>query len=196
MQQKNPDPSPPQADPTGRPHDLEGSSRRGFLYNVFAGVIGLVALAVPLTVGLVTFFAPLRRRSEGTLVRVASVADIPPDGIPRRFPVVARRRDAWSLYPPEPIGAVFLRRTSEDAPPEAVSSICPHLGCAVDFRDNLGRYLCPCHNSTWTADGSRVEPASSPSPRDLDELKVEVKRGQVWVDYQKFRNGISEQVPV
>ena len=188
--------SPTESQQQRPPHEGAAATRRGFLYNTAAAIIGFIALAIPLAAGLVTFFAPLGRRAKGNRVRVASLDDIPPDGIPRRFPViVSRRRDAWNVYPPEAIGAVFLRRTSENAPPEAVTSVCPHLGCAVDFRGSLGYYLCPCHNSSWLPDGTRVDPASSPSPRDLDELKVEVRDGQVWVDYQKFRSGISEQVP-
>lgn len=171
-------------------------SRRSFAIRFLAAIVGLVAVVVPCAAGLVTFFAPLRKRSQGDLVRVAAVEDIPPDGVPRRFAVVAERRDAWNVYPREPIGAVFLRRTSEDAQPEAFSSVCPHLGCAVDFRTQLGRYQCPCHNSTWRYDGTRTNPETSPAPRDLDALEVEVKDGQVWVNYQRFRSGISEQVPV
>jgi Rieske Fe-S protein len=158
--------------------------------------VGLVAVVVPSVAGLITFLAPLGRRAKGTLIRVAAVDDIPADGIPRRFSVVAERRDAWNRYPREPIGAVFLRRASADGRIEAVSSVCPHLGCAVDFRTKLGRYQCPCHNSTWHADGTRINPDASPSPRDLDGLQIEVKEGQVWVNYERFKSGTAEQVPV
>jgi Rieske Fe-S protein len=171
-----------------------GVKRRSFLYTLSASIVGAVAVVVPFAAGLVTFFAPLGRRSKGSQVRVCAIEDIPPDGIPRRFPVIAGRRDAWNVYPPKPIGAVFLRRTGSDALPQAVSSVCPHLGCAVDFRMQLGRYQCPCHNSAWQPDGSRIDPSTSPSPRDLDGLKVEVRDGQVWVDYQRFKSGVAEQV--
>jgi menaquinol-cytochrome c reductase iron-sulfur subunit len=126
--------------------------------------VGLVAVVVPSVAGLITFFAPLGRRKKGALIRVASVDDIPADGVPRRFSVVAERRDAWNRYPREPIGAVFLRRASADGRIEAVSSVCPHLGCAVDFH--------------------------------LDGLQIEVKEGQVWVNYERFKSGTAEQVPV
>ncbi len=182
-------------------HDSDagsGDPRRGFFAQVASIVVGGFVGLVPLVSGLVVFFDPLgRRRSQGGKpLRVASLDAVPADGLPHRFPVIDTRWDKWSKYPPQPIGAVYLRRQSEDEPPQAVSAVCPHLGCAVDFKADQALYQCPCHNSSWTPDAVRVRPESCPSPRDLDELEVEIRNdNEVWVRYQRFRSGIAKKIP-
>jgi len=174
-------------------------SRRGIMGGVMALITSAVAILAPLGAGVYSFFAPLtRKKNDGDvkMIPIASLAEVPPDGVPRRFVVIDEREDAWSRYPPAPIGAVFLRRTSEEEPPRAVSAECPHLGCAVDFRLALARYRCPCHNSAWEPDGERVDPEKSPSPRSLDELPVEVRDGMVLVGFQRFRNAVETQQPI
>lgn len=175
----------------------EGEVRRSFAVRAGAAVIGLLVGVVPLAAGLLVFLDPLRRKKAeaGKWVQIASLEAIPPDGVPRRFAVIDTRVDAWNLYPPEPIGAVFVSRDSADAPLKAFSSVCPHLGCSVDFKPAKHEFLCPCHNSVWKIDGARLDPEHCPAPRDLDELKVEVRSGdEVWVNYEKFRGGIEKKI--
>jgi menaquinol-cytochrome c reductase iron-sulfur subunit len=177
--------------PTERP-------RRNFMVEFFAGALGAALGVVPLFAGLAVFLDPLRRKKAqgGKPIRVASLEAVPPDGQPHRFPVIDVRQDAWSTYPPQPIGAVYLRRESEGEPPKAYSAICPHLGCSVGFKEDRQQYQCPCHNSTWTIDAERLDPAHCPAPRDLDELKVEIRNdNEIWVMYQRFRSGISAKIP-
>lgn len=182
-------------DPVSTPAN-EPQDRRSFFARAAASVVGLVVGMVPIVSGLVVFFDPLARKSRGgQFVRITTLAAVPPDGQPRRFPVIAERADAWSHYPPEPIGSVYLRRTEKFAVPEAFTTVCPHLGCAVNFQPGRGQYLCPCHNSVFGVDGLRIDPAATPSPRDLDSLAVEIRNGQeVWVDYRRFVGGIREKV--
>jgi len=78
----------------------------------------------------------------------------------------------------------------------AISAVCTHLGCTVraealsqpQVRDVEGsplrlthRYLCPCHGSRYTGDGSAV---SGPAPRPLAwyHLSVSPDDGQLVVD--------------
>src|SRR5438093_9155282 len=128
-------------------------SRRDFFRGILASIIGAVLGLVPLGAGLVVLLDPLRRRtSDSGAVRVASLEALPADGIPRKFPVLATRVDAWNKFSEVPIGAVYLRRTS-DGQVQAFNVVCPHAGCYVDFLPERGRYLCPCHNSTFTVAG-------------------------------------------
>ena len=170
------------------------ASRRRFLTTLAATCAGAAAAVVPLLGGLWVFLNPLRGKSSGRKVRITSLASLPADGQPHRFPVVAEREDAWSKYPPEPVGFVYLRRTSTDETPTAFSSVCPHLGCVVDFQPQRQRYQCPCHNSAFYIDGKRVAPESSPSPRDLDALAVTIEGGDVWITYQRFRTATGKQI--
>jgi menaquinol-cytochrome c reductase iron-sulfur subunit len=180
-----------------------GEDRRGFVA-IAAGAIGAIVAAVPVLAGLRMFADPLTRTpkkkakddvtTEDGKIRVTTLDAIPEIGKVYRFPVIMTREDKWNLYPPGPVGAVFLRRTSADpnVKPVAFTSVCPHLGCSVDIKGET--FKCPCHNSTWTINGERINPESCPSPRDLDALEVDVKGNEVFVAYKRFRGGIEEQV--
>jgi Rieske Fe-S protein len=178
-----------------------GEDRRGFVA-IAAGAVGAIVAAVPVLAGLRVFADPLTRTpkkkatedvtTEDGKIRVTTLDAIPQVGKVYRFAVILTREDKWNLYPPGPVGAVFLRRTNGEKPPVAFTSVCPHLGCSVDIKGDT--FKCPCHNSTWTIDGVRINPESCPSPRDLDELEVEVRGNDVFVGYKRFRGGIEEKV--
>jgi Rieske Fe-S protein len=128
------------------------------------------------------------------MVRVTTLEALPDDGIPRKFPVLATRVDAWNKFSQAAIGAVYLRRTAE-AQVQALNVVCPHAGCFVDFLPERGTYLCPCHNSTFAVTGRIGDPAS-PAARGLDTLDVEIRGGnEVWVKFQNFQAGRAEKIP-
>jgi Rieske Fe-S protein len=173
-------------------------TRRPFLISFLAGFIGAVVGIVPVAAGGFAYLSPIfRKKNAGgpPKIRVASLSGIPEDGQPMRFPIIAARDDAWSRYPPAPIGSVYLRRVEGQDKPECFSATCPHLGCMVDFKSDSQEYRCPCHNSYFTVDGDRINPASCPSPRDLDKLEVEVDGSDVYVLFKRFRGGIETQQP-
>src|SRR6266446_5257110 len=88
--------------------------RRNFFKEIFAGLIGIVVGLVPVGAGLAVFLDPLRRKASASgAIRVATLDALPEDGMPRKFPVLATRVDAWNKFSQSPIGAVYLRRTSE-----------------------------------------------------------------------------------
>jgi quinol---cytochrome c reductase iron-sulfur subunit, bacillus type len=180
---------------SGCPNCPEGG-RRDFFKKAFTAFLGVVLGLVPLASGLMMYFDPLRRKAAGGgFVRVTTLDSLPADGIPRKFQVLATRVDAWNKFAQAPIGAVYLRRTSDDKI-EALNVVCPHAGCFVDFLPERGSYLCPCHNSTFTVTGS-IADRSSPSARALDSLEVELKGGnEVWVKFQNFQAGRAEKIPI
>lgn len=197
-----PDKQRPSNDPKGSPPAkpvasaaTNGDDRRNFVVRLAAGVIGAIVGLAPLAAGLVTFFDPLFRRAAAKekAIRVARLEDIPDGGAVVRFPVIDERHDKWNTYPPAPIGAVFLRRDPATGKLRAYSAVCPHLGCAVDFKATL--FQCPCHNSSWQPDGQRIDPERCPSPRDLDELIVDIRNEtEVWVVYKRFRGGVADKI--
>lgn len=169
--------------------------RREFLRRAAAACLGGAALAAPAAAGLRVFLEPLRAHTGSAgWTRVTRLSALPADGVPRRFVIVAEHRNAWTRQPARPVGAVYLRRTGEQAV-QALHATCPHAGCLVDFAPARGGFLCPCHNSTFAADGAVNDPAS-PSPRGLDTLEVEIRDGaEVWVRFQNFRAGVREKIP-
>jgi len=54
--------------------------------------------------------------------------------------------------------------------PVAVSRICTHLGCHLDFSEAENLLICPCHQSKFTIRGIRV---AGPARRNLAVYPVE-----------------------
>ncbi|RUL88951.1 QcrA and Rieske domain-containing protein [Tautonia sociabilis] len=161
------------------------------------GLIGLV-LAVP---GAAYLLSPLRKRREDTtdFRRLARLGDLE-IGRPRSFSIVDEQRDAWVTYPATPIGTVWLVRQPEGAeqPVLALSAECPHLACKIKLAGDGNGFVCPCHASNFTLDGSRVKAIS---PRGMDTLEVAPidpndPNAEVRVKFQRFRTGTEEKIPL
>lgn len=60
----------------------------------------------------------------------------------------------------------------------AFSAVCTHLGCTVQFRDDLERIWCPCHNGQFDVTGKNV---AGPPPAPLETYAVNVKGDEVVV---------------
>ena len=183
------------------------SARRSFLTQVLAGTIGAVVGLVPVLSGLVFFLDPLIRGGEGTgapgegggstkdaegfIKLPVTRALLPADGTPQQVTIEDDLVDAWNKFPKVPIGSVWLRR-SESGEVVAFNTVCPHLGCAVEFRGAKNDFYCPCHLSAFKLDGTKDNPIP---PRDMDGLAVKPNTGEeIWVQYKNFRGGISEKV--
>ena len=168
--------------------------RRTFFKQALTLGIGGVLGAVPIGAGLTVLSSPLRQKSgRGEAVFISTLDNLPADGTPRKFPVVAVWIDAWNRFE-GPIGAVYLRRIDRSV--HALNVVCPHTGCFVDYAADRDSYFCPCHHSSFGLDGAIRDPRS-PAPRGLDELVVEIRgQNQVWVKFQNFRCGVSQKVVV
>jgi len=197
-------PSPP---PT--PAVAEPVSRRLFVKGVTA-VLSFLLITVPLGIGAAFFLDPLLRKRKGNtdFIRVASLSELPENGVPRQFSVRADLVDAWTTTPNQFIGSIFLRRLSEDEV-VAFSATCPHLGCMVDYTvkgenpaeasntadgestdDPPGRFWCACHESAFALDGERL---NTVPPRPLDTLETKIEGDDIYVLYQNFLPGSSEK---
>jgi Rieske Fe-S protein len=106
---------------------------------------------------------------------------------PRRVDVIAPRvQDAWTSANDVLLGAAFIRRLASGKI-EALSSVCPHLGCVVGWDDAKRNFLCPCHDSRFAMNGDRL---TGPSQRGLDPLPVEIsKDGKLAVTWVRYKMG-------
>lgn len=64
---------------------------------------------------------------------------------------------------------------------QVLSAVCPHEGCEVSWRDDENVFSCPCHDSNFATDGSRL---NGPARRGLDPLPSRVEDGKLQVQFQ------------
>jgi len=60
----------------------------------------------------------------------------------------------------------------------ALSPVCSHLGCLVNWDTNRGEFLCPCHGGRYGMEGEVI---AGPPPGPLTRLPLEVTEGKVYV---------------
>ena len=102
----------------------------------------------------------------------------------RKIDVIAPEiRDAWVTAKNVLLGAAYVRKPSDNKI-EALSAVCPHLGCPVGWNAPKQQFLCPCHDSYFDANG---QIGKGPAKRGMDPLPVAVKNGRLkltWVTYK------------
>ena len=194
--------------------------RRDFIKGASCA-IGAALGAVPMAAGVRVVLDPLTRQSaaegDAEFIRLADVSDLP-TGEPMKFAIVEDKSDKWSRYKDVPVGAVYLLKASTQAEdrkkagadtnsteesqtePErpvsviAYNTVCPHLGCFVDYRKKEQDFFCPCHDSNFDLNGKLVKGVS---PRAMDTLEVDeekLKAGEVWVKFQRFKGNTKEKI--
>jgi len=157
--------------------------RRKFLTLATCGIGGAIGAAVVLpTLSLVV--DPARSKTVTTPkdpLDIGGVGQLGPEW--RRLEVVAPEvRDAWTTARNVVLGAAWVRASGPEKI-EALSAVCPHLGCPVGWDGKS--FLCPCHNSRFGANGEIV--GAGPAKRSLDPLPIEVKDGRLrltWIRYK------------
>ncbi len=191
--------------------------RRSLLIQFITAAISVVIVAVPATLGGLFFLDPIIRKRKATkgdakvgelhrkddagFIRLDITRDaVPADGTPVAITVLDDIVDAWNRFKHVPAGSIWLRKVG-DGPILAFNSICPHLGCSVDYRGAEHDFFCPCHTSSFTLDGKK---SNDIPPRDMDGLQVSMRTNgvedsagnEIWVLYQKFRGATSEKIIV
>ncbi len=148
-------------------------------------VLGSAALGCAVAAPAAVFIAaPVKIGGARTERWVRTVRlDTLPDGEPLKVAIVTDQRDAWTVAHDVDLGSVWLVRHGGDV--LALSTVCPHLGCAVDALADR-TFGCPCHTSTFAADGTKT---GGPSPRAMDPLATKVEDGFVLVDFRRYRMG-------
>ena len=61
----------------------------------------------------------------------------------------------------------------------ALSATCTHLGCILFWNEQREVIACPCHEAYFNTNGAVI---SGPPPAPLEEYRVQVETGQVYVE--------------
>ena len=144
----------------------ENKTRRAFLKSIWK-YLGIIAL---LEAGVVSFSLmrthSARMGNKGKYLKTVGSLDDFPQG----------------TVMPIRSGRFFMIRL-EDGGLMAVSMICTHLGCTVNWDPSEFVFKCPCHSSVFDRWGNEIK---SPATRPLNYYKVLVREGKVIVDLEKF----------
>jgi len=134
---------------------------------------------------------PLRKNeSETAWSDVGLVADFASLTAPVAKTITLEHRDAWQTTSSQT--AVYVL-PAKDGVLRVLSPVCPHLGCSVQWQDAQGKFICPCHSGSFSADGERL---GGPPPRSMDSLEAKVEGGTLKVRYQYFRQLVSNKEPM
>jgi len=173
---------------------------RRTVLGILAGVIHGVA-AFLFAIPALRFLWPARRRGGTEFVRVVPLSALNSKS-PTRVAVIAERNDGFLRFPATTIGQVWLDSNNSDPSPAEVrclQTICPHLGCSIDFDPARDAFTCRCHTSDFARDGAR---RTGPSPRDMDSLECRVTTpddgGNRWIEvrYIEFKTGTAQREPL
>ena len=169
-------------DPHGPPEQVGPPVRRTFLRWLVAaaGAAAGVFLAVP----LVRYLAGPLRRPPVEPVRLGPVGQFPV-GQTRFVTFDNPIRQPWDGMVAHT--GVFVRYEGRDEQETdetrrhkflVLAVNCAHLGCPVEWFQESGLFMCPCHGGVYYADGER---ASGPPPRGLFHCVWQVTDGQLEV---------------
>ena len=138
---------------------MENDGRRKFLGICLVGATAAAAAAAAYPV--LQYLAP-RSGAQGGDKLVFAAADIP-EGEAKFFEYAGS-------------AAVLVRtKTGETV---ALSAVCTHLGCIVQWEKDKQDFLCPCHGGIYSPDGAVV---SGPPPKPLARIPVAVAEGKITV---------------
>lgn len=79
---------------------------------------------------------------------------------------------------PVPQGQFYLS-CLEDGSFLALSKTCTHLGCALPWDEEAGKFICPCHGSMFSRTGEVLSP---PATKNLNSYEVSIENNMVFVD--------------
>lgn len=137
---------------------MENYGRRKFLALCLGGIAAAAAAAVAYPV--YRYLAPpTGKESAGKVVIPEQEV---PEGRARFFEFAGA-------------AAVLVRRRGELI---ALSAVCTHLGCIVQWEKDKESFLCPCHAGRYTAEGAVM---SGPPPKPLSRLPFAVAGGNITV---------------
>jgi cytochrome b6-f complex iron-sulfur subunit len=136
-------------------------SRRDFLTQALTGWIFVSVL--PVVYALIEYIIPPRIR-ENILQSISAgqIADIPANGAK----IIKFNKKA-----------VILIRTEQNQI-RAVSAVCTHLGCIVEYKPDQKNFKCNCHGSVFDLTGKNI---AGPAPAPLKPYRVELKQDEVII---------------
>lgn len=140
--------------------------RRKALSILFGSTIGLWVLSILYPV-YKYLIPPKVAEAMPAVVKAGAVEDLKPDS------------GKIIQFGSKPV--ILIRTPEPQAEIRAFSAICTHLGCIVQYREDLDHIWCACHNGHYDLHGINIK---GPPPRPLPKYGVALKNGIIFVTRQ------------
>ncbi|WP_042229421.1 ubiquinol-cytochrome c reductase iron-sulfur subunit [Paenibacillus popilliae] len=166
-----------------RPHNNEQKphqprkemSRRQFLAYTLGGASAFMFVGPAIPMVRFAVDPLLQTKPEGNYIKVVEVSRITNE--PQEFTFDVTQIDGW--YESKPQWVAWISK-DENGDIFALSPICKHLGCTVNWNSNpkyKDQYFCMCHGAHYTKEGKQLAVARAP----LDEYIMKIENGFVYL---------------
>lgn len=171
----------PQHDNQPKDEDLEGLqpervSRRQFLTYTIASVGGFLASGMLFPMVRMAVDPIVSQGEEGEFVKVGTLDEF--SDVPKEVSFEKPIKDGW--YDTQEKLTAWVTK-DENGEILALSPICKHLGCTVNWEGGgtENQYFCPCHFGFYYKNGLNVP--NTPPPEPLDKYEVQIKDNDVYL---------------
>jgi menaquinol-cytochrome c reductase iron-sulfur subunit len=146
--------------------------RRGFMAKAIYGLGSLIGGTLAASVGTYLIGTPKDNGSGWT--DAGEVNNLQP-GPPQEIFFERVRVDGWTTRTEKASAWIVLDNRKQIT---AFSPLCTHLGCAYRWQAERNAFTCPCHGSSFSANGDVV---AGPASRPLDRYAVKLEAGRLWL---------------
>lgn len=158
-----------------------GLSRQEFVKGFTALAGGLMGMVLGLPAVGYMFSPAVKMRSSGDEFVSAGPLESYPVGEPTMFSFTRTQINGWEKTSLS-YGLYVLRKSESEV--IVFSNICTHLACRVTWKPEIQEYVSPCHDGHFDKIGNVTQ---GPPPRPLDQHRIKVEDGNLWVSVEKFR---------
>ena len=152
-------------------------SRRDFI-KVTTGIVGgVIGLAIGLPTISYLIDPALRAGGKEMWIPIGKLENMEV-GKPYPFSFTSVQVNGWERTASS-FGGYAIRKTEDPKNILILNSRCTHLGCTVNWNEEAGGYICPCHDAKFGMDGEVVD---GPPPRPLD----------IYAEYRLTEDGVIE----
>ena len=155
--------------------------RRSFITALGAGCSAIIAALLGVPIVRAALFPLFNAGSENPWSDLGPLQNFKDLSKPVTQPLTIERRDGWSMADANQVLYVVAGANGQ---PRVLSSVCPHLGCTVQWKPSEDEFHCPCHGGTFKPDGTYVKGAPA---RGMDELPSRVQDGHLYCQFQTYR---------
>ena len=166
-----------------RGRNVENNSRRNFLKIASYTLGGTLAAGVAVPVVGLAIHPWMKETVFGTedFIAIGTLEDFPV-GLPKKITITSSKMDAWNIFDGLVMGSVWVVRSGDNAL-RVFSVNCPHLGCGVNWGEDVKQFLCPCHEGVFDINGKKL---SGPSPRDMYSYETKIENNTILLNYKRL----------